>query len=422
MINVLDNKQCCGCNACEQVCPTHCIDFIYDSEGFKYPIVNENKCIDCHLCEKVCPMINIGTPTEPLSSEAMIFNDTEKRIESSSGGVFTAIAEETINRGGIVFGASFTKDWNVIHTSAETIKDLKKFRGSKYVQSDTLDTFSQVKKHLKEDRWVLYSGTPCQIRGLLLYLRKPYDKLITADFICHGVPSHKVLWAYIQNEISLYSLKQEKIAENKFKDISTRQTNKSSYTVKDIRFRDKMNGWKKFCFALTLEKSSSDSKQGTEIVTLPCLKSAYMKGFGKNLFLRPSCYDCPAKNFTSGSDITLADYWRVEEQHPEMDDDKGTSLISINTKKADKYLSAISTLRRMSVDFTSAYKIQTALFHSMPMTEDRKEFWNSNWENDFINVVNKIADRKTLTQRLVLTAKFILRSLGIKKLIKIIKR
>lgn len=401
MINVIETKHCCGCNACEQACPKNCINFTTDSEGFKYPIVNEDQCIDCGLCEKVCPMLNIATPVEPLSYEAMVLCDMQKRLESSSGGAFTAIAEEVIKRGGVVFGASFTENWHVVHTEAETTQDIQKFRGSKYVQSDTQQTYSQVKKYLKQDRWVLFSGTPCQVRGLLLYLRKQYDKLITVDFICHGVPSHDVLMAYVKDELKRCG---------------------QSSVIKNIHFRDKTNGWKRYCFALSISGTNDSDAESLKTTPLLCLKSAYMKGFGKKLYLRPSCYNCPAKNFTSGSDFTLADYWRVEEQHPEMDDDKGTSLVSINTEKASVFMSTLSALKRKVVDFQTAYKIQTALFKSMPKPPERNEFWESDWQNDFINVVNKIADRKTVAQRFILSIKYILRTLGVKKLIKKIHR
>ena len=175
-----------------------------DEEGFAYPLVDTDACIDCHLCEKACPIINPGEPVVPLVSEAITFNDEKKRIASSSGGAFTAIAEEVIARGGVVFGAKWTEDWHVVHDYTETIEGLAAFRGSKYVQCDTSDSYTKVRDFLKSERWVLYSGTPCQIRGLKLFLRKDYDKLITVDFICHGVPSIKVLHAYVKDEIQNY--------------------------------------------------------------------------------------------------------------------------------------------------------------------------------------------------------------------------
>lgn len=400
MIDVVESKKCCGCNACEQVCPKHCINKVVDSEGFVYPVVDSERCIDCHLCEKTCPMLSVSLPILPKSVEAMRFNNTEKRIDSSSGGVFTAIAEEIISRGGVVFGASFDDELNLVHSFTDNIEGIQKYRGSKYVQSDTKDAFLEVKHLLDSGRWVLFSGTPCQVKGLLLFLRKPYEKLLAIDFICHGVPSHNVLMAFVNNEIDNFAKKHNKDA--------------TLFVPKSIRFRDKSFGWKKYSLSISIaEKTSTGHK--THTLLLP--NNAFNKGFGANLFLRPSCHNCPAKNFTSGSDITLADYWRVEAYHPEMDDDKGTSLVAINSDKAMSIVNHIASLERKQVDAKQAYKSQPALFNSMPIPNERSEFWNSDWQNDFINVVNRIADRKTIKQKVVETTKAFLRKIGLKKLL-----
>jgi len=421
MIDVLDNRRCCGCNACIQACPHKCIGYTIDNEGFKYPVVDKEKCTNCHLCEKVCPMLNIGKKNTPLSVEAMRIKDEAKRIESSSGGIFTALAEEVIRRKGVVFGASFTEDWNVVHTYTETIEGLKNFRGSKYVQCDTQDAFQQVKYFLLQDRWVLFSGTPCQVRALHLFLRKPAAKLLSVDFICHGVPSHKVLMSYLREEIQQYARKRGKnsvlLSSNPSSISETGVPNDDQVQLRDIRFRDKTLGWKKFSFALTLAEASADGKSNTVLLPHILNNSAYMRGFGANLYLRPSCHECPAKGFTSGSDFTLADYWRIEIQHPEMDDDKGTSLVAIHTPKAEDFLSNILCVERKKVDSDEAYRIQYALYRSMPIHPSRSEFWASDWKNDFICIVNRIVERKTVRQRIILTIKFILRTIGVKKLL-----
>lgn len=389
MIHINDKKECCGCGACEQVCPRKCIEFTTDTEGFRYPEIKTQDCIDCKLCEKVCPMLNTGKPTLPLSVEAMIFNDEQKRLESSSGGIFTAIAEEIIHRGGVVFGASYTKDWHVVHTYTESIEGIKVFRGSKYFQCETANAYTEVKNFLKQGRLVLFSGTPCQVRGLLLLLRKPYENLFTIDFICHGVPSYDVFMAYLRNEKKNRNIESD---------------------IQDIRFRNKINGWKKFNLTITAAK-----QEGPKEIILD--NSAYMKGFGANLYLRPSCYNCPVKNFSSSSDMTLADYWRIETQHPEMDDDKGTSLIAVHSKKALNLLNQITTINRKEVNAAEAYRIQISLRHSMPIPSTRDEFWNSNWQNDFINVVSDITGRKSISLRFILCIKNILRKSGAKRLL-----
>lgn len=425
MIQITDKSQCCGCNACINACPKSCITKMLDEEGFAYPLVDTDACIDCHLCEKACPIINPGEPVVPLVSEAITFNDEKKRIASSSGGAFTAIAEEVIARGGVVFGAKWTEDWHVVHDYTETIEGLAAFRGSKYVQCDTSDSYTKVRDFLKSERWVLYSGTPCQIRGLKLFLRKDYDKLITVDFICHGVPSIKVLHAYVKDEIQNYVRKdvgRNLVLQSDNLSITEGDvlTPKGWY-LKDIRFRDKSNGWKKYSFAVTLAKASADGEDS--VLQAPIFpKSAYMAGFGANLYLRPSCHQCPARNFSSGSDFTLADYWGVNEYDPKIDDDKGLSLVAVKSEKGQKLIDSLCTIKRFPVDFKQAYRLQTALFHRFPVTPKRAEFWASDWQHNFCEIVNEISQRLTTRKKIENALRAILRALGIKKIYKFIRK
>lgn len=427
MINVLENKQCCGCSACVQVCPKECIIMVNDTEGFRYPKVDHDRCIDCHLCEQVCPMLQSAKPGDPQSVEAMRFQDKQKRIESSSGGVFTAIAEEIIRRDGVVFGAAWTDDWQVEHRYCESIDGLAALRGSKYVQSDTGCSYRQVRDFLRQGRWVLFSGTPCQCRGLKLYLRKDYDKLVTIDFICHGVPSHKVFRAYLKEEIKNYVRKD--VGKNSVLLHPIHQIPEpdalvpSGWRLKGIWFRDKRNGWKKYSFALALAKVTTEGEQNTVLLSPIFPNSSYMKGFGANIYLRPSCHNCPTRSFSSGSDITLADYWGIEDQHPDMDDDKGTSLVAVHTEKAFKLLDGLSdSIERKSVNAKDAYKIQLCLNRNMPVSPYREEFWASDYENDFSNVVNRICKRRTFGQRVINSIKFVLRTIGVKRVYKYIKK
>ena len=172
-----------------------------DSEGFLYPHVDENACINCHLCEKVCPIINYGNDREPLAVYAAKNPNEAIRMQSSSGGVFTLLAERVIDEGGVVFGATFNDRWEVVHDYVETKEKLAKFRGSKYVQSKVGNSYQMAKSFLENDRKVLFSGTPCQIAGLKNFLRKDYNNLLAVDFICHGVPSPGVFRTYLQEEI-----------------------------------------------------------------------------------------------------------------------------------------------------------------------------------------------------------------------------
>ena len=202
MINIQDKKDCCGCAACVQRCPKQCISLQEDSEGFLYPMVDASLCIDCGLCEKVCPIIHQADQRTPLGVYAAKNPDEAVRMQSSSGGVFTMLAERVLAEGGVVFGARWDERWEVVHDYVETAEGLAQFRGSKYVQSKIGRTFQQTESFLKQGRQVLFSGTPCQIAGLKNYLRKEYDNLLAVDFICHGVPSPGVFRTYLQEEIN----------------------------------------------------------------------------------------------------------------------------------------------------------------------------------------------------------------------------
>ena len=307
MIQINNKKDCCGCHACSNACPKQCITMQADKEGFLYPIVDKETCIDCGLCEKVCPVINQSEPRKPLHVYAAYNRNENIRMQSSSGGIFTLLAEAIINEGGVVFGAKFDKDWNVVHDYTETIEGIAAFRGSKYVQSTIGNTYSQAKKYLQAGRKVLFSGTPCQIAGLKKYLRKEYDNLLTVDIICHGVPSPKV-WSMYLNET----------------------TEKQGITF--ISMRDKRNSWKKYNITIKTKKST---------ITKHAYECAYIKGFLSNLYLRPSCHSCPAKLNKSNSDITIADFWGIDIIDFHFDDDRGCNALFINTNLGNDLIESL---------------------------------------------------------------------------------
>lgn len=197
MVELIDKSKCCGCAACVQVCPKQCISFNEDIEGFLYPIVNKDLCIDCRLCEKVCPFLNLNDPRKPVKVLAAINPNEEIRMKSSSGGIFTMLAEAVIDKGGVVFGARFDKNWEVMHDYTETKEGLDIFRGAKYTQSKIGRTYKEAKDFLIQGRKVLFSGTGCQIAGLRLFLHKKYDNLLMVEIACHGVPSPAVWRAYL---------------------------------------------------------------------------------------------------------------------------------------------------------------------------------------------------------------------------------
>lgn len=313
MIQINNKANCCGCSACEQVCPKHCISFKIDSEGFAYPAVDMDACINCGLCERVCPVLNQGAKSTPQKTLAAINNDQTIRRNSSSGGVFTALAEKIICAGGHVYGARFNKELGVEHSCTNQLERLENFRGSKYLQSTMNDTFKNVRSDLKSGIKVLFSGTPCQVAGLKNFLQKDYENLITVDIICHGVPSPKVWRKYLDTY--------------------------SGIDIESASFRDKDAGWHRFGMRLSGTFHNDASYWHRSGIFSD---DHYMQVFLSNLSLRPSCYYCPSKGGKSHSDITLGDFWGIEHIDSDVDDDKGTSLVLINTPKGEKLFSGLN--------------------------------------------------------------------------------
>ena len=326
MINIVNKSFCCGCAACVQICPKKCISLTEDKEGFLYPIVDKATCIDCGLCEKVCPYLTEGIEREPKVVYAAKHSNEDIRLQSSSGGVFTLLAEKIINDGGVVFGVRFDDKWEVEFAYSETIDGLSVFRGSKYVQARVGNAFIDAERFLKDGRKVLFSGTPCQIKGLLRYLRKDYENLMTVDFVCHGVPSPKVWRLYLKEEVKRFAHQGD---DGKNIVLSSLVMP----TIKGINFRDKSSGWKKYSFTLQLTKALAEGEQNSVLRSNKFYENPFMQAFLSDLILRPSCYMCPAKSGKSGSDITIGDFWGIEHIKPEIDDDKGVSLVMVHNEK-----------------------------------------------------------------------------------------
>lgn len=371
MITILDKKQCCGCAACVQKCPKQCISLQEDNEGFLYPQVNSDTCIDCGLCEKVCPMLNPGEVRKPLQVLAAINKDEKIRMESSSGGIFTLLAEKVINEGGVVFGARFDEEWQVTLDYTETIEGLAAFRGSKYVQARSGETYKQCEQFLKVGRKVLYTGSPCQIAGLLHYLRKDYTNLTTCDFACHGTPSPKVWRMYLDEVIE-----------------------DANRAITDIKFRNKDNGWKAFNFQL-----SYDENNKVTILTSCHRDNLFMRAFLRDMILRPSCHACNAKEMRSGSDITIADYWGINNIHPEMDDDKGTGLVLINTEKGKAALE-LSLIDYLETTFEEGTRNNPSILRSVFAHCNRTKFFEKLDNTDNLSQLILDCTKPTLKQKI----------------------
>lgn len=346
MIEIKNKVECCGCGACASVCPKHCIKMQADNEGFKYPQVDITKCVDCRLCEKVCPLLHKPEPQEPLAVYGAKNVDDSIRLHSSSGGLFTAFAREILAQHGIVYGAEMTSELQVQHCAVSEEAELTKLRGSKYVQSEMGECYKQARFLLQQGRKVLFSGTPCQIAGLKGFLNKEYPNLYTVDVVCHGVPSAKVYAKHLQ-EIG------ESVGE----------------PVVKVRFRDKQQGWKHGqTLFYTENHCCGDSKR----------KETYMRLFLNNVTIRPSCSDCAFNNKRSRADITIADYWGIDKQHPEFDDDKGVTLVIVNTEKGQELMQAVSKeIICLETSFAAGAEYNVAVSKSLGLHPQRAYFFEN---------------------------------------------
>ena len=326
---VLEQKNnCCGCRACANICPVSAITMQEDEEGFFYPVINEDKCTNCGLCKKVCPSLN---KSEVFHENTLkpdcyaVMADDETRLVSSSGGAFSLIANWILEQGGYVCGVAFVGQ-KVQHIIIDNKDDLHKLRGSKYVQSDTNTVYSQIKDLLKNEEIVLFTGTPCQVAGLNTFLGKKYDNLYTVDLLCHGVPPQKVFDKYLEETMQ---------PDDEFAHTS---------------FRNKVEGWGVYM------TTTGKKYNGGATIT-----DSYLQAFIKNMCLRPSCGTCAYTTTQRESDITIGDFWAIERFDKKLNDNKGTSVILLNSKKGKQMLNEFKNefqvCRKVPLDYASYYNI-----------------------------------------------------------------
>lgn len=348
MIEISDKTKCCGCEACVQICPCGCLEMVEDHQGFLYPQRKNEDCIQCGLCTKVCQYINpYNMANVPIKTYAYISSDEEIRKNSSSGGMFTCVANYVLLNNGVVFGARFDDDWNVIISHTQNIDDIDLFRRSKYVQASIGNSYNDVLHFLSEDRLVLFVGTPCQVSGLNHFLRKTYDNLITIDFTCHAIPSPKVWRDYI------YSYKQKGITS--------------------VNFRNKdANGWKNYSLEIKGKNNRVLVREGNH-------ENLYMRGFLTDLYTRPSCSNCVARNYHSHSDLMIGDFWNVEKYHSDekYTDNKGVSICIVQTEKGKALIDNIkkSELREISYEEVEATDVHNCITKSMSPHRFRPIFY-----------------------------------------------
>lgn len=349
---------CCGCSACEQACPRRCITMLEDTEGFLYPHTDETACVDCGLCEKACPVLSPYPGRRPQKSFAAINRQEDVRLKSSSGGIFSLLAENIIAGGGMVYGARYTSTWDVEHHGTDKASELPQYRGSKYVQSRIGHCFIEIRKLLEEGKPVMFVGTPCQVAALHHFLGKSYSQLLTVDFVCHGVPSPAVWKWYIADFVR----------RNRF--ISFTCTKDPHKAIRNIEFRNKDKGWLEYRMVIQLSGLLKRRFSWYH------RRNPYMKSFLLNLNIRRSCSQCSCKGGSSNSDITLADFWNVNKVTEGFDDDKGTSLILLNTEKGMAAFNDIECMRQ-EVDFDKAIQFNQAWHTSYTVNKRRAEFFQS---------------------------------------------
>jgi coenzyme F420-reducing hydrogenase beta subunit len=343
-------EECCGCKACGAVCPVKAISFSIDVEGFWYPEIDKSLCIHCGKCEIVCPCSNtfLTTLEDTNQTFACYANDLKVLEKSTSGGMFSLFSDAILAKSGVIYGCKYDSEMHAVHDFADDRKGRDAFCGSKYVQSDTKGVFLKVKEKLESGKEVLFTGTPCQVLGLKQYLTRDYEGLFTLDMVCHGVPSPKIFSEYI-------ALLEKKNNEK----------------IEDFKFRGKNYGWSKP--TKTIFYSSGKIEQ--TLLSIDPYNYLYL---GTDIIVRPSCFSCKFAGTKRVSDISIADFWGIQEEFPEMvNDNHGVSVLMINSDKGKKLLSVIdpSLYTIKQVPLSSVQRKNQPLNKPMTPYWDRDKFF-----------------------------------------------
>lgn len=366
---VIDNNKCSGCKLCKSICPKDAIEFKVNEEGFWYPEKNE-KCIKCGLCEKNCPMITSINSDDNIEQQVFCAKHKNEDIikKSASGGAFSAIAEAFCDNNYVIFGAKYNEDFEVVHSYIENIDEIDIFRKSKYVQSDSNDTYCSVKKFLENGKKVLFSGTPCQIAALKKYLQKDYENLLTVDIICHGAPSPKVFKKYKMFLEERYKAKIKEIIFKKEKDIINSRNIFVSFENE-----------KKF-----IKTNKND---------------LYLKLFYNNMIYRKSCAICKFANPKRYSDITLGDAWGIEKKYEDLNPHKGVSLIIVNTQKGmSLFRKLYDTMEIKSLPIEFAINENSQFREPTKLNNRREDFFANLDTMRFDKLVDKFCGIKFTTK------------------------
>lgn len=351
LIRIDKKENCCGCTACAAICPKNCIEMKEDREGFRYPEVDEQACVECGACEKVCPILN-KTKEEKFQQEGYIIQNKDQQVlrESTAGGAFTAIAEYVLNKNGVIFGVELSEDLQAKHIYVENKSELYRFRNSKYMQSvmdETGKTQRKVKEFLDADRYVCFSGTPCQIEGLKKYLKKDYHKLITVDVVCRAVPSPLIFRKYVEY-----------------------QEHKMNQKISSVRFRDKYYGYKYSTMNVLTDKNQGKYHKGVE-------SDPWLRAFFSNICDRPSCHKCDFRKQYRVSDFTIWDCFNVGRFSKNLDNDKGATRMLIHSEKGKEIFRDIcGEYNYVQVDPEKLIEGSKEVKESVTPNDKRKEFFD----------------------------------------------
>lgn len=365
LINIKQKPECCGCNACGDICPKDAITFTCDKEGFLYPKVDKSKCVECGLCEKTCPVLHSGELKKNDLPESICYAAEHKNLEvvfdSTSGGLFSALAEQMYRQNGFVGGAIFNEDLSVSQFISADEKDLVRLRSSKYLQSNAEGFYKEVKRLLVLGEKVLICGTPCQMAAMRAFLGKDYENLIIVDFICRGVNSPKIWQKYLQSFEERYGSK-----------------------VVFAKAKSKEYGWRN----LTQKVRLADGREFFETKET----SNFMRGFLRtNAYCRPACYECHFKGFPRMADITLADFWGIEKYNRDIEKNLGTSLVMVNSKKGQAYFEKTrNNVKAFVMPFSSILEGNVALLKPLEMPKiNREDFFDDVDKMTFIELAEK---------------------------------
>lgn len=344
MIDVANKSKCFGCGVCRDACKTNCITMSSDHEGFAYPQCEEYRCDNCSRCALQCPAEYPLETTNVPKVFACMNKNRQERIDSTSGGVFPILARKMLRENGVVFGAAFNEQFEVVHVRIDDQFSLRRLQGAKYSQSRIDGVYTDIRDTLDRNQKVLFSGTPCQVAAVRKFVTRNTENLLLVEIACHSVPSPKVFAYYI-------AALQEHYGNG----------------VKSFYFRKKEKSWRDSQVVVEFENRTFSQS---------VYENSFTRGFFSGLYCRPSCHECRAKKQYSTADITLRDYWGIENSHPQMDDHWGTSLVLVRTLKGETYFQEVSAeMITQESDIISATKNNPYLMNSSKPHRNRTEFF-----------------------------------------------